>query len=177
MKPAFRLQLLAVAKHYAEAGVHEEGGNNRGQLVEHFQRVNDGNPGDAWCADFVTTCGVEAKLAYDKVENADKSDYNSARTWLAQNYFAPSAGVEVIYNDAKKRGILKPKTWQATPGCLVIYKFTTGWHIGVVDVLEGKTLYAIEGNTGGGSDRDGDGVYRKKRDLTYVAGFVDLGNQ
>jgi hypothetical protein len=123
------------------------------------------------------TWACEAYLKSEGDPTPTAADFKGAKIWLGLNYFTPSPAVAVIESNAKKRGIFKPRTWIPTPGCLVIYHFPTGNHIGVVDQLVGKTLHTIEGNTGGANDRDGDGVYRKKRDLTYVAGFVDLGNQ
>lgn len=40
-------------------------------------------------------------------------------------------------------------------------------HIGIVEKVQGSTLYTIEGNTSGsGESSNGDGVYRKSRSLT-----------
>lgn len=37
----------------SQIGVHEEGGNNRGQRVEEYQHITGGGPPDPWCADYV----------------------------------------------------------------------------------------------------------------------------
>ena len=50
---------LSIAEGYAAAQVHEEGGNNRGDQVEFFQRLLGGSRGDPRCADFVCTCLVK----------------------------------------------------------------------------------------------------------------------
>ena len=47
-------------------------------------------------------------------------------------------------------------------------------HVGIVTAREGSTYHTIEGNTsppGGGSDRDGGGVFRRVRDDSLIVGF------
>ena len=50
---------LTIGVAYAAAGVHEVGGNNRGDEVEFFQRLCGAAPGDPWCACFVCACLVK----------------------------------------------------------------------------------------------------------------------
>lgn len=169
MKTPFRILLLDRAKHYADAHVHEQGGNNRGPEVEHFQRVNHGHPGDAWCADFVSCCGLE-------VHDPMLHDLAGARTWLQANFFKPSGTCVEIMDDAKHRGTWRDKSWKPTAGSLVIYKFPTGHHIEVVRDLMGSALRTVGGNTSDDDPRDGDNVAYKERNLKFVLGYVDLGN-
>lgn len=172
MATPFRLQILAKAQHYADAKVAETPGmNNRGKEVDHFLRAVGVEPGEPWCAAFVSCCGMEC---HDPVLNK----LAETRKWLNQNFFLCSAGVVAIMNDAKHRGLWVPKKGtnvQALPGWLVVYHFETGWHIGIVKSDEGVELEVIEGNTSDGNDRDGDGVALKQRSKKYVVGYVNLG--
>jgi len=177
MTPPFRERLLAVAQHYADAHVKEQGGNNRGPEVDHFLRVVDVPPGEPWCAAAVVTWACEAYLKSINDTTPTAEDFKHAKIWLGLNYFAPSPAVALIEANAKKRGIFWNKAWTPTPGSLVIYHFPTGSHIGVVVKDRGPTLDTIEGNTSDGNARDGDGVFARTRDKKYVAGYVDLGNQ
>lgn len=64
-----------------------------------------------------------------------------------------------------------------TPGDLVIFNFagtkSDTDHIGIVEKVSGTTLTTIEGNTSSGasgSQSNGDGVYRKQRNVSLVNG-------
>lgn len=47
-------------------------------------------------------------------------------------------------------------------------------HIGLVEDFDGTIVRTIEANTGPDGGRDGDGVYRKRRNLTLCRGFIRL---
>lgn len=177
MTPPFRIRLLAMATHYAAAGVKEHGGNNRGKVVDHILRAAGVAPGNPWCAAAVVVWGCEARMKAIGDDTPTAADFLTAKNWLKANYFKPSALVADIENDAKKRGTWKGADWEPQPGDLVIYHFKTGNHIGVVVKDHGSTIETIEGNTGSGNDRDGDGVYHRTRTKVFIAGYVDLGNQ
>lgn len=162
----FRLKLLARARHYAEACVKEQG-NNRGRVVEHIQRATKTPPGSKWCASAVVLWALEAlDITINKLDRL--------RARLKDEHFLPSASVQEIVDDAKRRGTFRKKNEKAEPGWLVVFRFPTGNHIGVVKADRGRRLETIEGNTGSGSDRDGDGVYERDRAKTYVRGYVAI---
>lgn len=171
MNPFLR-KFLYVAQRYADAHVTEHGGNNRGDLVEHFQRATGNDPGEPWCASFVSCCAMEA-------HDALLRDLDECRLWLKRNYFLPSGSVREIMADAGNRGLFRThedinQGWVPNPGSLVIFHFNEGWHIGILKAW-GDTITTIEGNTGLGNDRDGDGVSEKHRSQALVYGIVDLG--
>lgn len=62
------------------------------------------------------------------------------------------------------------------PGDLVVFRFRTGWHIGLVeDATPGLDLQTIEGNTSSGaagSQRDGGGVYRRVRRRSSAHAYI-----
>lgn len=170
-----RSAALNQALAYAGKGVTEIGGNNRGPEIEHFLRSVGANAGDPWCAAFVSCCLQEAAMSL-RPDHA--GDFAWARRWVSSNFVKLSASVEEMARDAQMRGIWKGADWQAKPGSLVCYRFVKGHHIGFVKGTHGGNLWTVEGNTVSdtGNQRDGDGVYTRKRPLTYVWGFIDLGD-
>jgi hypothetical protein len=198
-RPLGEIALLAldIAIAYAEAGVHEEGGNNRGDYPEFFQRLMGGHPGDPWCADFVCTCLVKAyaRHAGQAEDRAHLPGYVHAASAMA----IPLSGYcPALAEGARQKFLFRSPSFTPAPGDLVLFDFSrvslpvrvagTGegepHHVGFVrEARPDGSLWTVEGNTssgrvpptGGGSQRDGDGVYCRTRPRTHVFGFVHLG--
>lgn len=149
-------------------GVREVGVNH-GPEVEAFQRAVDGKAqGEPWCAAFVQFClkAVDARLP-------------ELPTWS----FA-SESVLTIWN--RTTMLARRQTLDVLPGDLMLWQhFIAGkpsaqGHIGVVARLISPGKFeTIEGNTsdGSGVTREGDGVYRRVRDVVgsgsmRVKGFI-----
>lgn len=148
----------------------KESGHNAGAMVEKFQRAVDGKAeGEPWCAAFVQFCLKEV----DKILGTKTAIYPSEHCltiWNRTNEFYRAE---------------KPEK-----GCLIIWhKFKNGMgtglgHIGIVaKVLDQNTVETIEGNTSDalGMNRDGDGVFWKKRNIAprddfRVVGFLRCWN-
>ncbi len=165
---------------YASARVHEEGGNNRGDQVEFFQRLMGGAPGDPWCADFVCTCLVKG-YARSRVLPEDRVTLlnlaGSAGRQVPLSGYCPS-----IASIARSRGQFRPPVFAPVPGDLVLFDFTSrgeAHHVGfVMGNRPGGLLATIEGNTSSGvagSQSDGDGVYIRNRPRSPVYGYVHFG--
>ncbi len=141
-------KLLEVASSYV--GIHEQGGNNRGPMVEEFQRAVDGtSEGEAWCMSFAQYCIKAAEVS----ANTDSK-------------VAQSEHCLTVWNNSPS----ELKSSHPEPGSLVIWRYgsSTSGHVGIVEKVNSDgTFTTIEGNTSSGSgiDREGDGVYRKQRDL------------
>lgn len=73
----------------------------------------------------------------------------------------------------QKQGRYKAKgTYKPQPGDLIIYDSNS--HIGIVEKVQGNTVFTIEGNTSAnGNNSNGDGVYRRSRALTnsWIKGY------
>jgi len=146
-------------------GKHEEGGNNRGAFVGMVQRA-DGLTGEgyAWCQALQNACWRLATGG--TIKRIGGRDEIVGGKMLAGG--TASVGQFVAY--ARTRGwvVDRPLKWDH-----VAYLFDTdAWadHVGQIEkVLKlGPVLVirTIEGNTSadsGGSQADGDGVYRKTR--------------
>ncbi len=148
----FMKELCREAERYV--GVHEAGGNNRGEMVERFQKAVDGKAqGEPWCAAFVQFCIAEVEAAHGPTVVVARYEHCMTiwnRTSGVHRYKSPKPGFLVIWN----------------------YEGTTNGHIGIVTkVLDELTIETIEGNTSPDAktiEREGDGVYRKTRSTKTV---------
>jgi len=150
-------------------GVREVGGPNRGPEVERFLNVVRKPPGLAWCAAFVCTCVLEA---YQRNFNEAGNVGPIAETALP---IPLTSGVMALWMMTPKRRRTVP-----TPGAVFIIDkglSSTGariGHTGFVVAVEGQHILTIEGNTSTAGSRDGDGVYRGKRRIGTILGFLDV---
>lgn len=139
-------------------GIKEIGGNNQGPMVSLFQESIDIAESQPWCLDFLQAC-----IAW--VENV----------MAIQSPLAATQGVVDLWN--------RSKSYQATnnpkPGDLILWQFegTQKGHCGILTGSDSLTWSTIEGNTSSNDplDRDGDGVYAKKRAKGGSKTFVELG--
>lgn len=150
MKP--QEELPKIAARYL--GIEEMGGDNRGPLVEAFQKAVDGKAqGEPWCAAFVAYCIQETGVPHtlklsEHVLTLWKSNPHAQRK-------EPAPGLVVCW---QKQG-------------------TTLGHAGIVEDVDGFNFTTLEGNTSGGAglDRNGDTVARKARSLGNTGSFQLLG--
>jgi hypothetical protein len=144
--------LVKIAESFI--GVKEQG-NNRGGMVEEFQKAVDGKAnGEPWCMGFAQYCIQKAEAVY-----------------FEKSGIFPSESVYEVWN----RSPLDVRSPVPVPGSLMLWQFwrdghpTRMGHVGIVkQVYENGFLDVIEGNTTqpGGATlviRDGDGVYLKRR--------------
>lgn len=131
-------------------GFKEVGGNNMGQLVQHFQSRIGSAVGEPWCMSFVQSCCYWA------------DQYVGGR----KNILFPSELCMDVWDKTSSHQRME------TPfaGCIVIwnYRGTRAGHTGIVTSYNRHQnfLMTIEGNTGDNERRvirEGDGVFHKKR--------------
>lgn len=152
------LELINVARCFL--GVHEEGGDNRGPMVERFQAAVNGKPnGEPWCMAFVQFCVQEVERSMG----------------LRSNIFRSESCWEVWQKSPKLMRRTKP-----SPGYIIIWNRlgTLLGHTGIISGMRSpEVMMTIEGNTspGFGIEREGDGVYEKLRGLRGTMLFVPLG--
>ena len=122
-------------------------GHNRGPEVERFQKSVGLPPGSPYCAAFVSYCLEKAGVTWPAV-----------RTGLAQHFIRK----ESIRASHVLRGVAVPM------GSIVIWRKGNGWqgHAGFVVSWVFGCGETVEANTSpgtGGSQREGDGVWRRRR--------------
>lgn len=141
-------------------GIKEEGGNNRGLFVSEIQKTADGKASqEAWCMSTVQTwlAYVERKLG---VVSPIVTSEHCLTTWAK--------------TPKSQRVKITP-----LPGAIIIWQHGTSQagHTGIFTEAKGKDMGTVEGNTGDGSFRDGDGIYVRTRSMTKngnmkVVGFL-----
>jgi hypothetical protein len=142
-----------------EVGVVEKTGRNDGE-VEKYLRVVGLGKGYPYCAAGISWCYLEAAKFYGKTKSFIP--------------FPMTAGSQVVYSHAKKYGV-KGKN-KPEKGDFFTYRKKNSYtgHTGIVDtVKKAGWIESIEFNTSsgiGGSQRDGGGVYRRKRNYLHPLG-------
>lgn len=156
-----RERMLQVVAYCADVlRVHEEGGNNRGKFVDILVQDAGYNPEDnlPWCAILVTACALAAGYRKD----------------FAEIPHAPGAVISwKRFGEARGSLTTSPKRGDL---CGWINANGTG-HIGMVVRTLPGFVFSAEGNTSSGeagSQRDGDGVYRRLRLRKTWKFFVHL---
>jgi hypothetical protein len=143
-------RLLCMAYLADEKRVREVGGNNRGKWVEAILESVGLGEGYPWCAAALNFASVVAVAP-----RPERPDYNPAAV-LGWRKWAEALGK--LTTSPKRGSVAMHKTTESTG------------HIGVVVKVLGLWVYSIEGNTSSGesgSQRDGDGLYRRVRLKKY----------
>lgn len=129
-------------------GIKEEGGNNKGAMVEEFQKTVGGKAqGEAWCMAFVQTCIAYVEKKLGVISKIFASEH------CMTTFRKTSVTAKVKKIPAKNAVTI----WKQ--------KSSDAGHTGVMcDYQSEKSNFlSLEGNTGSGNMRDGDGVYIKQR--------------
>ena len=119
-----------------------------------------------WCAAFVCWC------VRQWVNQIGPKDPIYGK-WAAAAWRPQTAGAFDLENWAKERklAVLGPKA-EARPGDIVVFDMS---HCGIVvgdHPANSLFIDTVEGNTGSQSQRDGDGVWRKKRSRVMVRSII-----
>ena len=143
-------------------GTREQGGNNRGALVEAMLRDEGGKPGDPWCLAFVQHVYGRCFARF----NAKVNLPNGLHCGRFARACAARLPLAVTHVPAIGAIALRYPSGFDGPG-----------HCGIVTGFDAVNCETIEGNTNAAGDRDsttGDGVWDKARALSYWTSFVDI---
>jgi hypothetical protein len=161
LTPSF---LIAAASSLV--GVREDGGNNRGHMIELFLRGVNQSPGQPWCAAFVHHVGYWSHFDYETQNSS----------WP----LAATASCYMLGVEAKQRGVLREAPEVGDVFLLWNARLVRFAHTGVVARLRDKgetprggawfDCDTIEGNTDLGGSREGDGVLQHVRRFYPKAG-------
>ena len=140
----------------AYVGTVERGGANRGPRVERFLRSVGLGPGQPWCAAFVSHV-LEAAGARGPADGRGRV----IRSGLAAHFITAGS----VRASEALRGVKA-----VSDGAVVIWRRGSGpfGHAGFVVRWRGARGETVEGNTSpgaGGSQADGDGVWRRTREI------------
>ncbi len=158
-------QRLLVHEAKKWQGFTEQGGNNKGQAVELFQKYVDGRAvGEPWCISFIQFC-------VNQVDEMVDSFFAMSINHRSQLHRTEHS-LTMYRMHPENLHINQPE-----PGTIPIWQkgLTASGHGGIVDFVltDDRGFMSIEGNTGPGSkvEREGDGVFRKVRSLSTVGSF------
>jgi len=155
------LKAALIFKAKSFIGTTEVGGDNKGPMIELFQKAVDNvAAGEPWCAAFLCYCIRDTEARFG-VPCGLKLSEHCMTLWNT--------------NSAQRR--TEPK-----PGYIAVWKKknTTSGHVGLVTSVsrdQPTKFHTIEGNTGPGTGivREGDGVYAKTRSMSPMGDMILLG--
>jgi hypothetical protein len=159
MSPIRLSPISLIAAAASLVGVREEGGNNRGLMIERFLRGVKQPPGQPWCAAFVHHVGYWSHFDYA----------SETSTWPLPS----TASCYMLGAYAKQRGVLLEEPADGDVFLLWNARLARFAHTGIVARVreKGETpggdawfdCDTVEGNTDVGGSREGDGVMRRVR--------------
>lgn len=162
--------LCGVAESYV--GIHEMGGDNRGQMVERFQKaVDESADREPWCLGWTWYCILDTQNIVEKIIDG--------KYIMPHPQLYKSEHVLTMWNKSPKiQRVIEP-----APGILSLWqhynhagKPTTSGHIEIITkVLGDGLLHTVGGNTSDSSpnvEREGDCVALKVRNLNYRYGSM-----
>jgi hypothetical protein len=136
--------------------VRETGGENCGEVVEHYLQVAHLGAGQPWCAAFVSWVGSQA----------------TARWPLPL-----TASCQALFEAAKHQNMIAPAP---APGAVFLLwrpKLQRFAHTGFVVEQRGTEWATIEGNTNPGGGREGYGVFARTRTFATEDRFIKVEGQ
>jgi hypothetical protein len=144
-----RATVLLIAQTFLLFEVKEQGGNNKGQEVERFLRLQGGHAGQPWCMAFAA------------------SVYELACRILGEPHAVEgNLSCGALKTQATKAGRLRLLR-EAQVGDFVLLEHADGapFHVGVcaAPLDESGVITLIEGNTNDAGSAEGEGVFKKQR--------------
>ena len=134
--------------------------------VDSFLRQGGHVPGSPYCSSFAKSCALE-------------SAETPTEKKLVQKVLTPHSLTSLA--NAKKAGLYSSTP---TPNSIAIFQKgnTQSGHAAIVENVNADgTIDTIEGNTGAGGGREGDGIYRKKRKINnqdktglHIVGYINF---
>ena len=136
-----------VAKAVSQIGYKEKGNNDT--IYGAWYGMNY----QPWCMMFISWCAAQCGISTGTIPKL--------------------AYVPYCMDFYQKQGRYKAKgTYRPEAGDLILYGSNS--HIGIVEKVQGNTVFTIEGNTSAnGNSSNGDGVYRRSRALSdgWIKGY------
>lgn len=153
IEQAMIAEVLRVAR--GEIGVHESGGNNCGPRVKEYLAAVGLPQGNPWCAAFVAWCFQRAGLERWPA---------TGDTWAIETWARQQKVLNVVPEPGDVFLLL------GSDGKPIHTGFVTSVaggrdHTAFLTSVPYGRIGTTEGNTGGPSDTDGDGVYAKSRPM------------
>lgn len=174
------VRAIVIAQGYANAGIHESGGNNHGDQIQFYLRMVGLGAGQPWCAAFVYTCLVKAYAqltgqAEDREGLLRLGPKFSAIYKITRSGYCPTLWACFVHLGMTCGPGSAVPAWS-----IIFFDFHgQGEPHHVAFVSQGAAVMmpvrTIEGNTPGGhsgDQADGDGVHARIRSRVDVFGFA-----
>lgn len=146
VRDSLRIELQVV--YTSQIGVREATGRNDGPQVEAYLKSTQMKRGAPWCAAFVTWCFDQVGIRNAKSAWSPAWFPRSNTIWRnATGGMTPTTGdvFGIYYSNLKRIG-----------------------HVGFVDKWSGNWVITVEGNTNDALSREGDGVYKRRRNIRQI---------
>ena len=179
---SYQLRQRLLDRCRAEIGVREHGANT-GPRVMWYQAACDlareSKTGWAWCAAFVTRMirewvylepEVQAALGLKTAAEIEAWRPRTAGAWDYKAWPARANKALKACGSAARMEVL-PESAVLHAGDIIVFDRS---HVGIVENDHGDVLWTIEGNTDASGGREGDGVYRRKRQRSEAQCFVRI---
>jgi len=136
----------------SQIGVREATGRNDGVQIELYLETVGLKKGNPWCAAFVAWCFRQCNI------NAPLSGY--CPVWFRGNAVIYKRGSGTTFSNSNIRcgdvfGIYFPEMKRIA-------------HQGLIESIQKDCIITVEGNTNDMLSREGDGVYRKRRQVRQI---------
>ena len=131
--------------------VREQGGDNRGQVVEHFLATVGLAPGQPWCAAFVSWVGQNA---------------------LARWPLPMTGSCQALFLAATRLNIARK--WPTPGAVFLLWKPSLNRfaHTGLLVSQQANSWVTVEGNTNPAGGREGYGVFERTRTFAAEDRFI-----
>lgn len=161
-----RAIIAGVASEYI--GTREES-RNRGPHLEEFWKATSYQDGaknrEPWCSAFATFCVREADRRSPELNLRVPPTFPAVAQWLPWAKRSDTGCLVFTPRDVSA-GKYRPEA-----GDIVVFLPRLS-HVGIVESFDGETVHTIEGNTNEAGSRDGDGVFLKRRDISFCGSFI-----
>ena len=152
-----RAALIETAQ--SQIGVREATGHNDGVQVELYLEVSNLKRGNPWCAAFVAWCFKQCSIA------APISAY--CPDWFKKN---------VVYKRGVTKSFAECNVRKGDVFGIYFPELKRIAHEGLIESIHNDYITTVEGNTNDMLSREGDGVYRKRRQIRQVYAVADYIN-
>lgn len=153
MTKTFTIAELAVYTAKTQLNLDEDE-NNFGDAVKRYLNSVGINFAASWCMAFVYWC---YRQSFDEIG--------------MQNPLIKTGGVLRQWNEIDK----KYKSQTPVVGSIFIMDYGKGLgHTGIVERIDGDTIYTIEGNTNDEGSREGYEVCKRTRSIAKCNGFINI---
>lgn len=134
-----------------------EEGENAGEKVEQYLSSTKLGPGFPWCAAFVHWCHRECSIIPEPAR-----EFAAAARWAREHEVFRKGQLDMYWDGATGHELQRISE-DGDVGTLFYANLGRVGHCFIIIDENDDYVFTIEGNTGSGGEREGQGVYKRKR--------------